>query len=109
MHRAGQCSYANFFPKYNYIVSAMFGFHNLQCSRSPLEDDIPFCVTHLSRSSSLGASTTPERASCDLNRENTFCADCTGCLNTSIRENLDVSRTSEGLPAIKYANCYTCL
>jgi len=59
-----------------------------------------FHVTHRRRSSSLGARTTPDRASCILNRENTFCTDCIGCLNTSIRENLDVSRTSDGLPAI---------
>lgn len=69
-----------------------------------------FHVTHRRRSSSLGARITPDRASCILNREKTFCRDCIGCLTTSIRENLDVSRTSDGLPAIGHATCHNfCL
>lgn len=70
------------------------------------DDGIQFCGTHRSRSSSFGARTTPERASWDLNLDKTFCTECTGCLSTSIKENRDVSRTSEGLPAIGHITCY---
>ena len=56
-------------------------------------------ITHRSRSSSLGASTTPDSASDFLNM---FCTDTMGCRSVSTSEKRDVSRTREGLPAAHY-------